>query len=283
MTGRSEERLDALAVASRGHSRRSLLKLAAGAALGAMLPGWTRSAWAKASARPSGGAPGPLARAAEKQHGICPAQPSGIAGCNGGIRPWTPACSETIVLGTPSTFNGCGPEGGIDLPIFGKGDYVPDEPFGVANFFNACKGHDCCYGACESDKAQCDSNFLTQMLSICEQTWPTNTVANEIIHANQYAFCLTVAHAYYAAVSSTATGQEAWEAGQKATCGCCIDCPTFANVYWDVPADEASHYGPCPVAGSQDKVCTNLNEANNCGACGNVCASGNCENGQCVE
>lgn len=282
MTGRSEpdrdgaataapHAFDRLARAAQGLSRRQLLKLSGGLALTGLLPARARAVLLDA----------PLARAAAKTTGTCPTPARDV--CQGGVATWTPSCQHSFSLGLPSQYNGCGPQGGIDLPVFGRGDYVPDNPFELASFFDACKGHDCCYGSCGHAKADCDTRFLADMVAACEARWPTSTVAQSVIDGQFNAYCLTVAQIYYEAVSGTQTGQDAYDAGQTEVCGCCIDCPTYAQQELGLSADDAQWYIPCPVPGTDQWVCTDGNQAENCGSCGNQCASYNCTNGVCVD
>ena len=46
--------------------------------------------------------------------------------------------------------------------------FVPDAPGGF-NFETACQNHDDCYGTCGSEKGDCDSQFLKDMMSVCQK------------------------------------------------------------------------------------------------------------------
>jgi hypothetical protein len=247
VTGRSEPSesgFDRLAVAfSTGLSRRQVAKLAAGLALSSLVPGVARAArW-------------PRARAADKTRGSCP--PQARKECSSGALrgDWVHGCAESAAKGVASTFNGCGPEAGIPVSLFdhefARGDYIPDNPFYLGHFFSACQGHDCCYGQCGGNKAQCDSDFLAKMRAACDTRWPLKTIADSIIYGQMAALCYAVADAYYDAVSTTTTGQDAYDAGQKAVCDCCIDCPTQAKLlgYLDY-----NHWAVCPRPRRGDRL-----------------------------
>ena len=79
---------------------------------------------------------------------------------------------------------------------------MPDNPFELGNFYNACKGHDCCYGRCGSEKATCDSNFYNDMVAACQAKWPGDGVLDV---AGQY-WCEQVARVYYNAVANDPQG-----------------------------------------------------------------------------
>jgi hypothetical protein len=196
-----------------------------------------------------------------------------------------------VANGQQSEFNGCGPQGGLDLPIFGKGDWIPDSPLDLADFFSACQGHDCCYGTCGKSKSVCDENFLNDMIAACNRSWPVSSVSKGIINGQYYAMCLAVARVYYDAVSATGTGQDAYNAGQKEVCNCCVDCQTYAQT---LGALNARWWRWCPDPDSADghscmSVCSDMS---NCGGCGSVCPdeqcdangcqTGACQDGQCV-
>lgn len=206
MTGPSEH--DALERLSRaaasGISRRHLVKLGAGAAVGALLPEWAIPAVASA-----GGF--------SKTSGPCSPQKRGS--CSGVRAPWKKGCKTPVAKGKASEFNGCGPQSGLDLPALGHGNWVPDRPLELANFFDACKGHDCCYGQCGSDKSQCDSDFLKGMLKACVSG--QGLAVSAMFGGLNLAMCTEVAGIYHAAVHDTATGQGAYEAGQAEVCDCC--------------------------------------------------------------
>jgi hypothetical protein len=214
MTGPSDpragDRPDALDLLSRasaaGLSRRQVAKLGGALALTALLPEWAIPARAAE-----------VAHAAGKTTGSCASQRRGPCGA---VRArWTPTCQTTVPNGRTSAFNGCGPQSGVDLPVLGHGDWVPDRPLDVANFFDACKGHDCCYGRCGSKKADCDEQFLQAMLETCVKSASLADVA--LLPGLRMSLCMSVAGVYHHAVSATETGQSAFEAGQAETCDCC--------------------------------------------------------------
>jgi RHS repeat-associated protein len=97
---------------------------------------------------------------------------------------------------TVPTSNGCGAQGGAQFP----GD------FGLWDFTPACDGHDICYGACGSNKSDCDNQFLADMLSVCDAYAMLPTL---------YTTCAALAGTYYAAV--VAAGQDAFDSAQA----CC--------------------------------------------------------------
>ncbi len=260
--GDRESAFDALAsAAAAGTSRRQFVRLAGGIALTALLPGWARSG---RTARL------PAAHVA-KTVGTCP--PTGRQSCNGsrstGVS--STGCAgaggKKVASGGLSSFNGCGPEGGVDLGIFGTHDIVPDEPLELANFFNACKGHDCCYGTCGSDKAACDGDFLLSMEAACQSAWPSQSLLDGV----GLSYCLSVAKVYYDAVSSTKTGTEAYTAGQDVVCDCCVDCKTAIGL--TSSACEAQFALTCPDPNNPGEyVCVEAcGDPANCGSCGHTC------------
>lgn len=212
MTGHSDGpatgRTDALDVLSRvaatGVSRRQLVKLGGALALSALLPEWATPAPAAELARTA------------KRTGTCPPQRKGPCGAVRGR--WTPECKHAIPNGKRAQFNGCGPQNGLDLPVLGHGDWVPDKPLGVVDFFDACEGHDCCYGRCGSDKSACDRAFLEGMQKACLRS---ETVADALFDGLRLTLCMNLASTYYAAVHLTETGQSAYDAGQAEVCDCC--------------------------------------------------------------
>lgn len=176
---------------------------------------------------------------AAKTTGLCAPQSAGT--CPGLLDDWTPTCQHSVPNGKTSQFNGCGPQGGLDLPVLGRGDWVPDRPLDLANFFDPCKGHDCCYGQCGSVKTECDANFLAGMIRACNEAHPPNSgTFDSLYNAN----CLSVAAAYYEAVSATETGQKAYNAGQQEVCSCCED--TLTLIY--------SHSSELSYSGTPEKV-----------------------------
>jgi hypothetical protein len=280
MPGRTDrlhrgDTVDGLARALGGAtSRRQFAKLAAGTALAAMLPGSAH------------GARMPRAHGA-KRVGSCEPQP--YKDCRpgtGSLRgDWFPGCSEPVSKGDRSSFNGCGPEGGIDVTVihdFGKHDLIPDRPLDVADFARACNGHDCCYGRCGSEKASCDANFLDDLLHACDQASGGGGLLDDIAEA----LCFGVAKVYYDAVSTTQTGQDAYNAGQKEVCDCCLDCQQQAQAvgYLDARWHKSCPYWDPAVGHMCVSTCAN---DSNCGDCGVVCApkcdENSCQNGACYD
>ncbi|HST42498.1 MAG TPA: hypothetical protein VLK58_23465 [Conexibacter sp.] len=246
--------------AAAGMSRRELVRLGLGAVAAAALPA---AAW-------------PTAAAAAKTRGICPPRQRGT--CPPGLTPgrWSRGAAHAIESGLPSTFNGCGPESGIRLPIFGRTDPVPDRPLFIADFFSSCQAHDCCYGGCGSDQVACDAAFLDDALKACAKAHPGS---DEISRGLRIA-CNKVAALYHFAVASG--GRAAWEAAQATGCFSCERCD--ADLLTDprncgtcgrvCPAGQACCLGEC----RDTRV-----DAQNCGACGSICASHQrCIGGQCI-
>lgn len=204
--GPRPDRLELLAraAATRPLSRRQLAMLGAAAALGAILPEWAIPARARA-----GGF--------SKTTGPCPQQDR--KPCDGVRVDYKPGCKRPVANGKASEFNGCGPQSGLDLPVLGHGNWVPDRPLELANFFDACKGHDCCYGTCGADKSTCDSDFLKGMMEACVSG--QGAAVSTLFGGLNVATCMGVANAYYAAVHDTDTGQGAFDSGQAEVCDCC--------------------------------------------------------------
>ncbi|HEY1688420.1 MAG TPA: hypothetical protein VGF95_06090 [Solirubrobacteraceae bacterium] len=287
MTGRSEleargagdgeERLDRIALAAAdGLSRRQLVKLGGAFALAALAtrpPTVARAAKALAH------------QAKTVIRGSCQEQKRKECSPGSPARgEWYPGCPQSVPNGNTSSFNGCGPEAGIDLPILGHGDWIPDTPFDLANFFYACEGHDCCYGTCGNEKAGCDSNFLGSMIKACEQEWPQKSIAESILNTQDYLLCLAVAAVYHHEVSATQTGQEAYNAGQKEVCECCMDCETYASV---TGALDAKWWTACPEEDGEYACVSTCGSEANCGACGvtcpDQCGEGSCQKGACQD
>lgn len=106
-----------------------------------------------------------------------------------------------------STVNGCGP---ASFPPFLMGRF--DHPFIApeANFKPACDQHDIGYSTCGKSKEQTDTEFLADMEAACFAAYAPGS--------NELAACLAAAAAYYTAVSSTDTGQDAYNSGQREGC-----------------------------------------------------------------
>lgn len=86
--------------------------------------------------------------------------------------------------------------------------YIPDCPLGIVCFTRACERHNQCYGDCEAQRAVCDTGFYTDMLTICESSFPA-------IDPNLNT-CRSLAFSYWLAVSLF--GEEAFEATQAGQC-----------------------------------------------------------------
>jgi hypothetical protein len=153
---------------------------------------------------------------------------------------WTPECKHGVPNGKRSQFNGCGPQNGLDLPVLGHGDWVPDQPLGAVDFFDACKGHDCCYGRCGSDKSDCDAAFLDAMTKACLRSEPA---ADVLFGGIRLTLCMNLASTYHAAVHLTDTGRGAYEAGQAEVCDCCQAYTVRFDSKIDFTAAGGSGYG----------------------------------------
>lgn len=87
------------------------------------------------------------------------------------------------------TSNGCGPSGGPKVP-----DYIYYASiFGTRNtfpFVNACDVHDVCYGTLGTNQAQCDNQFLNNLLAICSAnatSWTSRQYCNGFAYSYYYA------------------------------------------------------------------------------------------------
>jgi RHS repeat-associated protein len=98
--------------------------------------------------------------------------------------------------------NGCGPEGGPD---------VPDDPWwiGGGNFEPACNNHDDCYGNCSRTKEDCDKRFRKDLRKACRKRYWWNP--NLMMH------CYGIAEIYVKAVQWW--GDDAYNKAQE-------HCPT---------------------------------------------------------
>lgn len=134
-------------------------------------------------------------------------------GCN--CPPYSVAGSCQKCTPPEPTSNGCGAAamGGGNL-FTNCGLIPPTIPGGLLTpycFTLPCDLHDICYGTCGADKAQCDQNFLADMLDVCSKAAPNNPVG--------YSFCAARAYAYYNAVSIFG-GNLAYVPAQAAACVC---------------------------------------------------------------
>jgi len=84
---------------------------------------------------------------------------------------------------------------------------IPDNWFGWYNFERACVVHDKCYATCGKTRAECDDEFLRDMLEICARLTPNSYWKNH---------CEGMVYIYYKAVKSF--GQGAYDKAQKKAC-----------------------------------------------------------------
>jgi hypothetical protein len=207
-------------LAASGVSRRQLLRNALALAVTSAF-----SSWLFAGGTARAGTVGKV--------GDCPTPTAGT--CPNGTVPYSPTCSHKIPNGTASSYNGCGPESGIDIryAVYGPLGVAlppikaepPDNPFWLGNFVNACNAHDCCYGTCGADKARCDSDFRSGLHAACAAGGASTKAVRGVLGATLGIFCDALAETYYAAVAGG--GAAAFEQGQAEVCDCCCDgtCP----------------------------------------------------------
>lgn len=205
-------------LAANGVSRRQVLTSAVSLAIASSFSSWF---FATGTARA-----GKLGKV-----GDCPAPNPGS--CPNGTVQYSAGCSQKVPNGTASSYNGCGPESGIDIRYILYGPYgaalppikvePPDNPFWLGNFVTACNAHDCCYGTCGADKAQCDSNFRSGLHAACASAPRTQSgvLGPGTLGAALSMFCNAIAEAYYAAVAKG--GASAFDQGQAEVCDCCCD------------------------------------------------------------
>lgn len=267
MPGRSDPSSPLLDRAARGAadglSRRDVLRIGVGAALAATLP---KVAW-------------PTVGEAAKTRGTCPTVPQGT--CPNGLVPgaWRPDATVNVPSGIASTFNGCGPEAGVRIPVIGtKVDPVPDRPLGIISFFDACKAHDCCYGTCGSSQKDCDIAMFRDAVSACFKKYGTGPSA---LADGRRVHCIELARVYYRAIASM--GEEAWAAAQRSACHSCEPCDADL-------LNDPQNCGTCGNACHPGFICCNGEcrdpevDPNHCGGCGNVCGPGHrCIGGRCIR
>lgn len=176
---------------ARGMSRREILRLLLGTTATALFGSWLRPrrAWGAGSASAS--------------------DPD----CNGVRTLYYPGCPKKVPKQNYSpSVNGCGPEGGV----FGTGiNAVPNSPMYLADFTEACNGHDKGYGTCNRPKEVTDKQFLYDMYAKCNSTYTGSGMGETMMRIQ----CKNAARTYCKAV--TDLGQAAYEAGQAAACDCC--------------------------------------------------------------
>ena len=68
-------------------------------------------------------------------------------------------------------------------------------------FTNACYAHDCCYGACDESRTNCDTAFHNDLLAACDEQFEPDEVA--------YKTCEGLAYIYWQVV--VRFGQTAYE------------------------------------------------------------------------
>ena len=69
-----------------------------------------------------------------------------------------------LLANCPKRPNGCGPAGIL-------GTVVPECPVSPACFIDACDEHDGCYRRCGIDRSTCDTEFHSDMLTACSDTF----------------------------------------------------------------------------------------------------------------
>ena len=85
----------------------------------------------------------------------------------------------------PVTAKACGSRNDIS-------SIVPDCPVPFVCFTQACEHHDECYGSCLGTRPECDTRFLTDLVSLCNLSIP--------LRDPRLAPCLSAAFIYWAAV-----------------------------------------------------------------------------------
>ena len=119
----------------------------------------------------------------------------------------------TLILALIIGLQGCGNDGngsGIDTSGEGCGSgwttkIVRDE-FWDVNFTGACNNHDLCYDTCGMTKEYCDDTFLIDMISVCENTYPSDS------EKTQRDACLAAANLYFEGVDTA--GDDAYNDAQ---------------------------------------------------------------------
>lgn len=82
--------------------------------------------------------------------------------------------------------------------------------FGAANFSQACKNHDTCYGTCGKNKAECDAKLKSDMMAACSsKLGPGSRMTGA---------CYLQAHRYFQAVDTF--GGEAYQKAQSKCTNC---------------------------------------------------------------
>jgi Group XII secretory phospholipase A2 precursor (PLA2G12) len=257
--------------AADGVSRRTLVRMGAAAAFAAVVP---EVVWRAVPAH--AGVVG--------IRGTCPNVTAVPCGDTAIQVPWTPLCDPAtyatngqipVPSGNASTFNGCGPEKGIDLGPFGVRE-PGDRPAWLADFEQACNHHDCCYGTCLKSKAECDSTFLEELLEACA-VGPGNLISG--IGAM---YCAEIAGIYFGAVAGG--GGDAYTDAQKDACACCQDRCRNVQCGNGQVCEPTTGDCRCAIEGMLNcgSYCASPDDQNNCGGCGVVCDGYCYGDGNCV-
>ena len=86
---------------------------------------------------------------------------------------------------------------------------MPNNPFSLGDFRDACNNHDGCYDTCLTYKTGCDLIFCTELVLVCKKDPdPVRSAA-----------CLLFAGLYCATVNMY--GDSAYDEAQKQACSCC--------------------------------------------------------------
>ena len=149
---------------------------------------------------------------------VCP------SGSSKGRRAKDPATYQPIV-------NGCGPGGFFNA-------IVPEDPAGGCSFTPACNGHDSCYATCNSGQANCDKQFLDDLLALCNSCasdgkpkymWvrcgppKSPSRCKKLVDSSRWKrHCESMARTYYHAVAGL--GGSSYKKGQNEGCEDCC-CP----------------------------------------------------------
>jgi hypothetical protein len=233
-----ERRFDELSRAlGQGVPRRTVLKGLLGAAVG--------SALAVVGVRvpqPAGAAPGNCNGVSYDPNTQC-CTPAG------GIQPMYPIadlalCPDRVPhAGHVPEFNGCGPANGFLSRI------IPNKigPFRNVDLTQACNNHDICYDTCNSVKSTCDQNFLADLKAACATAYPGQGPLDRYMRAG----CTFDAYIYYAAVSQTPTGVDAYESAQKGACDCCANCAQCGGT-GDERCCQGTCHDACPDGKTRD-------------------------------
>ncbi|MBL8604041.1 MAG: hypothetical protein JNK72_19090 [Myxococcales bacterium] len=223
---------------------------------------------------------------------VCPTPSNGSAVCRAGVC-GVGTCGAGFGDCDGNAANGCETQLGTDVANCGACMNRCATP---ANGAPVCANGSCGLGTCSADFANCDGNAANG----CE-TNTTNTVSacgacgNACSFANAAATCIAGAcglgtcNAGFANCDgNAANGCETNLTNTVSACGACGNVCSFAN------ATPACAGGACTLATCNDgfRSCDNdprngcevdlRSDARNCGACGNVCASGSiCVAGTC--